>query len=214
MSTPLVVVGAGGFGREVLDIVEALNRAAETNVFEIMGVVDANPSAENLCRLSARNVRYLGTEAAWREMGSRALYLVGVGNPAARQEIDKAFTASGLTAATVVHPSATIGSSFTVGQGSVLGGGVQVSTNVTLGRHVHLNSNSTIGHDSVLNDFVSINPSATISGDVRIGPRSLIGAGAVVLQGLCIGADTVVGASACVTRGVGDRSVVKGIPAR
>ncbi|TFB66756.1 acetyltransferase [Cryobacterium sp. Hz7] len=214
MSTPLVVVGAGGFGREVLDIVDALNRAAETVVFEIIGVLDANPSAENLGRLSARSVRYLGTESAWRETGSRAQYLIGVGNPAARQEIDKAFTALGLTAATVVHPAATTGSSFTVGQGSVLCGGVQVSTNVTLGRHVHLNPNSIIGHDSVLNDFVSINPSATISGDVRIGPRSLVGAGAVVLQGLCIGADTVVGASACVTRGVGDRSVVKGIPAR
>lgn len=214
MSTQLVIVGAGGFGREVLDVVEALNRAAETVVFEILGVVDSNPSADNLRRLSARSVRYLGTQSAWSETGSRAQYLIGVGNPAARQEIDDAFTASGLTAATAVHPAATTGSSFTFGQGSIVCGGVQVSTNVTLGRHVHLNPNSTIGHDTVLDDFVSINPSTTISGNVRVGTRSLVGAGAVVLQGLCVGADTVVGASACVTRDVGDRLVVKGVPAR
>lgn len=214
MSTPLVVVGAGGFGRETLDVVEALNRAAETAVFEIIGVVDSNPSAENLGRLSARGVRYLGTELAWGESGSRAQYLIGVGNPAARQEIWRVLTASGMTAATVIHPAASIGSSFTMGQGTVLCGGVQVSTNVTLGQHVHLNPNSTIGHDSVFNDFVSVNPSATISGDVHIGPRTLVGAGAVILQGLCIGADAVVGASACVTRDVGDWSVVKGNPAR
>lgn len=214
MSTPLIIIGAGGFGRETLDVVEAINRAASELVFNVLGVVDANPSAENLARLDARGIPYLGTDSAWLDGGVRADYLIGIGNPAARKVVDAAFTSAGFSAATAVHPAATIGSAVTIGEGSIVCGGVQVSTNVSLGRHVHLNPNSTIGHDSDLRDFVSINPAATISGEVTLGPCTLIGAGAVVMQGIAIGAGALVGASACVVRDVPHAKTVKGVPAR
>ena len=66
-----MVVGAGGFGRETLDVVESINRSSPAPRFEVLGVVDENPSAENLARLSARGVTYLGTVAAW--LGGSAL---------------------------------------------------------------------------------------------------------------------------------------------
>lgn len=213
MSTPLVVVGAGGFGRETLDVVEAINGALPEPTFELVGVVDANPSAENIARLTARGTSYLGTDSAWLAGGNRAQYLIGVGSPKARRRVDDAFRAAGLIAAVAIHPSAIIGSMAKIGAGSVICGGVQVSTNVTLGRHVHLNPNATVGHDSVLNDFVSINPAATISGEVVVGTGTLVGAGAVVLQGLSLGEGALIGASACVIRNVVDYAVVKGVPA-
>ena len=214
MSTPLIIVGAGGFGRETVDVVESINRAAREPVFDILGIVDADPTDENLLRLKARGVPYIGTVSDWLASGNSAKYLIGVGDPGARQRIDEAFCAVGRDAAVAIHPSAAIGSAAAIGDGSIICGGVQVSTNVALGRHVHLNPNATIGHDSVLNAFVSINPAATISGEVSIGTRTLVGAGAVVLAGLRIGPDALIGANACVVRDVGEATTVKGVPAR
>lgn len=214
MSTELVVVGAGGFGRQTLDVIEALNRAADAPVFDVLGVVDTNPSDLNRERLEHRGVPYLGTVAEWLAFDYAALYIIGIGDPVARQRLDRAFLAAGRAAATAVHPSASIGSQAAIGDGTVVCGGTQVSTNVRLGRHVHLNPNVAIGHDAVLHDFVSVNPGAIVSGDVEVGERTLIGAGAVILQGLVVGSDAVVGASACVVRHVFGDTVVKGVPAR
>lgn len=214
MTTPLVVVGAGGFGRETLDVVEAVNEASDTLVFEILGVLDSGPSDVNLARLAARGIPFLGSEDAWLEENGKAEYLIGIGSPVIRRTVDEKFVAAGLSAATVVHPAATVGSQATLAGGVVICAGAQVSTNVTLGRHVHLNPNSTIGHDSQLGDFVSVNPAAIVSGEVIVGSGVLVGAGSVILQGLTVGEKAVVGAAACVTRNIDLGLVVKGVPAR
>lgn len=204
--TDLVVVGAGGFGREALDVVEAVGS------HRLLGVLDDSPSDLNLERLAARGIRYLGSVGQWTAAGDRAEYLIAIGSPAARERVAAQF--AGYTAATLVHPLAGVGSANVIGAGSIVCAGVQISTNVRIGRHVHLNPSAVVGHDTVIDDFVSVNPAATISGDVRVGQRVLVGAASVILQGLCVGADAVVGAAACVVRDVAPGATVKGVPAR
>lgn len=212
MSIQLVVVGASGFGRETLDVVVAHNAARPDSAFEVLGVLDDAPSKENLARLAHRNISYLGGVDAFLAHHDPILYLLAIGSMNVRERLVNRFDAAGWHAASVVHPSATLGTMTSWAEGLVVCGGAQVSTNVRLERHVHVNPNATIGHDTILESFVSINPAATISGDVHVGARTLIGAGAIVLQGLSIGADTTVGAGAVVTRSVPDGVVVKGVP--
>jgi len=214
VTTRLVVVGAGGFGRETLDVVDAINRASHEPVFDVIGVIDSSPSPSNLNALQRMGVAWLGTEADWLATGDDASYLVGIGNPVARERIAKVFDDAGLVAAIAVHPRATIGSLSSLGAGTIVCAGAQISTNVALAAHVHVNPNATIGHDSHLSDFVSLNPGAIISGNVVVERSSLVGAGAVILQGLVVGSGSVVGASACVVRNVDAHRTVKGIPAR
>lgn len=212
----VVVVGAGGFGRETLDVVEAAGRAGTTDLV-VTGVVDDHPSEVTLERLAVRGVPYLGTVDEWLAGATPedgTLHLLGVGNPVVRRKLDERLTAAGRRAATAVHPAAAVGSQVVLGEGTVVCGGVQVSTNVRLGRHVHLNPNATVGHDASLGDHVSVNPAATVSGACVVGRETLIGAGSVILQGLTVGERCVVGAAACVVRDVPAGEIVKGVPAR
>ncbi|MGI8415397.1 MAG: NeuD/PglB/VioB family sugar acetyltransferase [Nakamurella sp.] len=214
MSRHVIVVGAGGFGRETLDVLEAVNSARAGSI-QVLGVLDDGPSSVNLGRLAARGTSHLGSVDAWLKQGDReADYVIAVGQPAVRRALAARFDAAGRSAATVLHPSAVIGSVCRIGPGTVMCAGVQVSTNVTIGAHVQLNPGVTVGHDTVLGQFASVNPSATVSGDCLIGEGVLIGAGSVVLQGITVGAGAVVGAAACVVRDVAERAVVRGVPAR
>ena len=213
-STQLVVVGASGFGRETLDVVVAHNEAHPESAFEVVGVLDDAPSERNLDRLAARGVPHLGRIDDFLAGHEPVAYILAIGAPAVREALVQRFDAAGGRAATLVHPSASIGTMPDWADGVVVCGGAQVSTNVRLGRHVHLNPNATIGHDARLDDFVSINPAATISGEVVVKTRTLVGAGAIVLQGLTVGADAVIGAGAVVTKDVPDGAVVIGIPGR
>lgn len=213
MARDLIVVGAGGFGREALDVVEAINAAASAPEWKVLGVVDDGPAEVQLARLEARGYRHLG---GLSEIGAHpgAAVVIAIGAPAVRARISTALDAGGAEYCTLVHPRAVIGSQVRLASGAVVCSGAQISTNVEIGVHGHINPGAIIGHDSVLAGCVSVNPGAIISGDVSIGTRTLVGAGAVILQGLTVGADVTVGASACVTRDIAFDVVVKGVPAR
>lgn len=220
MSRRIVVVGASGFGREALDVIAAVNARSLEPVFDVVGVLDDLPSAENLARLERRSVRYLGPLEPWLEaiagvdVPQGPAYVVGIGSPGIRARLAARFEAAGLRAVSLVHPTAVIGTNVGLGEGVVICAGAILSTEVVLGVHCHVNPGAVIGHDTVLGDFVSVNPSATISGAVHISDRTLVGAGSVVLQGLSVGADVTIGAAACVTRHVPNGVVVKGVPGR
>lgn len=213
MAIELVVVGAGGFGRETLDVIEAINRAYGER-FGVLGIADDAPSDVNLARLRARGYGLLGTIGDVMARHRPGAFAAAIGAPAARRFVVGELEAAGWTAATLIHPQAGIGSATETGEGSIVCAGVQVSTNVRLGRHVHLNPNATIGHDARVASFVSVNPAATVSGEVDIDEGVLVGAGAVILQGLHVGAASTLGASACLTKDLPPGTIAKGVPAR
>lgn len=213
MARDLIVVGAGGFGRETLDVVEAVNAASDVPLWNALGVVDDGPAEVHLSRLHARGYQHLGGLEKIDAYPASAV-VIAIGAPVVRARIAAALDAAAVDYATLVHPRAVVGSQVRLAPGVVVCSGAQISTNVEIGAHGHVNPGAIIGHDTILSEVVSVNPGAVISGEVQVGAFTLIGAGATVLQGVCIGEEVRVGASACVTKDIAAGMTVKGVPAR
>lgn len=192
MAMPLVVVRAGGFGRESLDVVDAASTASGTPIFDELSVADSAASDASLDHLNSPAIPFL--ENDWPRLDVRAEYLVGICAPSARWKIDERFAAHG--------------SQLTFSEGVIVSAGVQVPTNFSLGQLAHLNSDSQSGHDFQLNNFFSVEPTAVISTDITMG------AGCVVLPALTARDDVIVVAAAGVTRDIERSLTVKGVPAR
>jgi sugar O-acyltransferase (sialic acid O-acetyltransferase NeuD family) len=203
----LVIVGAGGFGREILDVLDA----AEGLPGDFVGFVDDSCAMVEL--IEAMGERLLGSIDVMTDLAHE--YFVGVGDPAVRRSLDEKLVGFGCVAAQPArHRTASIGRLVQLGPGTVVCGGANITTNIVAGRHLHVNLGATIGHDCVIGDFVTLAPSVNISGNVTIGDCVEFGTAAVVLPGLTIGAGATVGAGAVVTKSVEPGVTVVGVPAR
>lgn len=214
VSTPIVIIGAGGFGREVLDIIRAKNdEVAESHLgWNFLGFID--DGAPNRERLDRVNATHLGGMSSLADLPEGTTYVIGVGTGSVRRELDRQASAAGFEPETLIHPSATIGADVTLGPGTIVCAGVRITTNIRTGRHVHLNINATLGHDSVLNDYVTVNPLAAVSGDVVIGEASTVGTTACINQGVSVGAGSMIASGGAVTTDVPDDVMVAGVPAK
>jgi sugar O-acyltransferase (sialic acid O-acetyltransferase NeuD family) len=208
----VVIIGAGGFGRETLDVLTAQEQArpgGEARRRFLGFLDDGSPDADLLARLGAA---HLGPVAHLASLEG-ATYLIGVGDPGRRQALDRKATELGAEPASAVHPDATW-ADVELGPGAVVTAGVRLTNNIRLGRHVHLNLNCTVGHDAVLGDYVTVNPLASISGNVTLRDRVTVGTGANIIQGVTVGDDAVIGAGAVVLDDVQAGATVVGVPAR
>lgn len=203
---PLVIIGCGGHGREVLDIVEAANAAALT--YDVLGFLDDDPGQAELAE--RRGVQVLGPVPELSRID--AAYVIGVGSGETRRCI--AERADGQPVDRLVHPAATLGSDLRIGPGAVIAAGARLTTNITLGRHVHLSVNATLSHDCTLDDYVTLNPGSNVSGNVSLGAGATLGVGSSVMQGVSVGAATTVGAGAVVVDDLPAGVTAVGIPAR
>ncbi len=206
--TPLVIVGAGGFGREALGLVRDINAVRPT--FDFLGFLDdGDVDLERLGRLGAR---VLGTSARLADL--EASYVIAIASPGSRRSIDRLARAASRRAATLRHPLASIGADVRIGDGSIVAGGVYLTTNIEVGRHSVVNLDCTVGHDAIIGDMVTIHPGVHISGAAVIEDGATLGTGCMVLPGVRVGAGSVVGAGAVVGRDVAPSVTVVGPMAR
>lgn len=211
MAELLVVIGAGGHGREMADVALAVNASAPQPVWDVLGFIDdGGPDPELLYR---RNADYLGTRSHIAEHAG-AYYVVGVGTPQLRRVLANAAQEAGLVATTLVHPASTMGLDVEIGAGSIVCSHASITTNVRLGRHTHVSLNASVAHDARLGDFVTVLPGARVSGSVVLEDDVYVGTNAAIIQGIRVGRGAVIGAGAVVIGDVEPGATVAGVPAR
>ena len=204
----LVIVGAGGHGRELFATLAVAN--AEAPLFRVLGFVDDRDDHPE--RVQALGAERLG-DVAWLE-ANPSLYALGIGTSHVRRTLVNRLDAADCRPATVIHPGAEIGPQVELGPGVVVYARSVITTNVRIGAHTHLNVGCAVQHDSTVGDFVQISPGVLVNGDCTIGDGVFLGTGAIVTRGCSVGAGARVGAGAVVLEDVAPGTTVVGTPAR
>ncbi|MDI7277432.1 MAG: acetyltransferase, partial [Anaerolineae bacterium] len=192
----ILIVGAGGHGQVVADILLAARRDGEDVL--PAGFLDDDPA---LLGTSHLGLPVLGAVARWRELGHDAL-LVAIGDNAARRRLFLALREQGARFANAIHPAATLARDVRLGEGVVICAGAVVGTGSLVGDGVILNTASTADHHSRLGAFAHLAPGVHLGGNVTVGEGALLGIGSAVVPGCTVGDWAVVGARAAVIRGV------------
>jgi sugar O-acyltransferase (sialic acid O-acetyltransferase NeuD family) len=203
----VIVIGAGGHGQVVADALQAASDAgaAATPV----GFVDDAALAGS----SILGLPILGTTAELTSLEFDAV-VVAIGGNATRRTLSLKLRERGIPFASAVHPAATIARNVELGAGAMVCAGVVVNTGAVIGDGVILNTACSVDHDSRIGHFAHIAPGVHLAGEVRVGEGALVGIGSAVTPGRTIGSWAIVGAGSVVTRDIGDREKVAGVPAR
>lgn len=205
----LCLIGAGGFGRQVLAILESPRNGDPA----FSKVVFAGDSAEVGSAIGPWTV------VASDSVGGGDFFVVTVSSAEIRRRLVGQAMANGATPHSLVAESARISSLATVGEGAVLCDFAVVEPYARIGRHFHGNVGAFVAHDCVVGDFVTFGPYAVCNGNVHIGNDAYVGAGAMIRQGiphqpLRIGAGATIGMGSVVISDVPAGAVVVGNPAR
>lgn len=209
---PLLIVGAGGFGRETAAAVHAVNSAQPR--WTVLGFLDDDLALRDR---QLEGVRVLGPLAEGLTVHPAASLVVCTGRPDnyfSRPLIVRRLARMTRRFATVVHPAASLGVSVSIGRGSVVLAGAVATASCRIGDHVAVMPHATITHDDDIGDFATLAAGVRLGGGVQVGRGAYLGAGAVVREGLTIGAWSLVGMGAVVTRPVPPGEVWYGVPAR
>ena len=206
----IVIIGAGGHGREVADI---LRQQRGQSIGVVLGFVDDNLSLHGSM---LDGLPVLG-DLNWLHEDSDAKdvsVICAIGEPAVSRRVVSRASGYGLEFANAVSTSSTVSEFSKLGRGVMVFPGVAVNTGAVIEDHSILNLSATVSHDTKVGRHTNINPGAHLAGNVTVGEGCYIGMGANVLQGVSIGEWSIVGAGAVVTTDLPANVTAVGVPAR
>lgn len=201
----LVIIGAGGFGREVLSWARDCQNLPRRQVY-----IDDNPLARTDARLTAPVV---ATVAAY-EPQKGDLFLCAIGTPAARRITTELISGRGGRFAKLIHPLSKVTSSAEISDGSIICPFGLVSVDAKIGKGAVVYYHSSVDHDVSVGPFCQISGHCDIAGAAVLGAEVFLGTHAAVLPRVIVGDGVVVGAGAIVTKNIAAKQTVAGVPAR
>lgn len=204
----LIIVGASGFGRELLMVIKEINKVKEE--WNVIGFIDDNLNALEGYECSHSILSTIDDS----KPDDNTLFALGIAAPLVKKSVVAKLKNRGAKFATIIHPTAKIGDATTIGEGLILFSYADISVNCNIGDFVFLNSFAQIGHDSVLGNYCTLFPNSSIAGGSILEEGVLIGTGASTYPGIKIGNNATVGMNSAVIRNVKENTTVMGVPAK
>ncbi len=202
-----VIIGAGGHGRVVLDIMQ------HEGLHEVVGFLDSNSDLHGRLMDGVEVLGPIQRLAGLKEQGVRGA-IVAVGHNGTRRSFGEQVQRLGHELVSAIHPSANIASNVSIGRGVVVAAGALVCAHCQIGDGVILNTGCLVDHETMIGTACHLCPGVKIAGRVTIESGAFVGIGATVIQHVRVGHDSVIGAGAVVLKDVPPMSTVVGLPAR
>ena len=201
----LVIIGAGGFGREILAWA-----GASSDAWTIKGFLDDNLAIRNDPRLRAPVLGRIEDYAPEPD----DVYLCAIGAPAMRRATTGTIKGRGGRFVRLVHPSAVVADGAQLGEGVIVCPLALVSADARIEEGAVVYYHSSVDHDVVVGPFSQISGHCDIMGGATLGAGVFLGSHAAILPRVKVGDRAIVGAGAVVTSDVPDDTTVVGMPAR
>ncbi len=202
-----VIIGAGGHGKVVLDILRAMG------TLRPVGFVDADVS---LAGSTIGGLPVLGPVNLLPKLKLQKVKaaIIAIGDNAIRRTYAARVLEHGFQLINAIHPSAVVSPSAKIGMNVVIAANVVICAEAEIADSVIVNTAAVVEHECVVGEGVHICPTAALAGRVTVESGAFIGIGAKVIQCRSIGADAIVGAGAVVITDVPAGATVVGVPAR
>lgn len=206
----IVIIGAGGFGREVKMLIDQINYLEKK--YEFIGFYDDNIPKGSL----VNGFKVIGTVDELVQVNYSLEIVISIADPLLKKKIYETLNKnSNLNFPSLIHPNVLIAEDeVVIGYGCVICASNIITVNIIVGNFVLLNLGCTVGHDTKIGDYCSFMPSVNISGDVIIENSVYVGTGAKIINSLTIGNSTIVGAGAVVSKSLPEKCTAVGIPAK
>ena len=206
---PVVVYGAGGYGRETVQLIEDIN--AHRARWDLLGYIDDDPSTHGR---EVNGLPVLGGLEWLNSEGPNVRIALGVGSPTAKRRIVARVGSDNQRFITIVHPSVRLCRWLEIGPGTSIAAGTMLTVNIHIRAFVSVNRVCNISHDCRVGDFATVAPASNLSGGVELGTGCEIGSGVTTIEGVRIGEWTIVGAGAVVASDLPANCTAVGVPAR
>ena len=203
MHNKLIIIGVNGHGKVVADIALAMHKYKEIAFL-------CNYEKKKECM----GFPILGRNADAVKYIDEADFFVAIGESEMRKRLLEELKALGAAIATLIHPTAVIGSRVEIGEGTVVMPGAVINAESVIGRGCIINTCSSVDHGCVLGDYVHVAVGAHLCGIVKAGENTWIGAGATVINGVNICSDCMIGAGAVVVKNIKEAGTYVGVPAK
>ncbi len=203
----LIIVGAGGFGREVY--AWARQTFDFGREWRFRGFLDDNPEA-----LAGMDYPPILGDIGSYSVGENDYFLCGLGKPELKQKVIGLLLSRGAKFTTLVHPTVVMGNNVHIGVGVILCPRVVLTSDIRIGNFVTLNVGSAVGHDSIVGDFTQTSAFCDITGGVTVGEGVFMGSHAAILPRVTVGEHAVIGAGSVAIRNVAAYMTIYGNPAR
>lgn len=206
----IVIIGAGGFGREVKMLIDQINYNKKK--FDFIGFYDDNIEKGSMIN----GFKVLGSIDELLQVDYNLEVVISIADPTIKKKIYETINCNHfISFPTLIHPNVLIGTDeVSFGYGCIICASNIITVNISIGNFVILNLGCTVGHDTKIGDYCSFMPSVNISGGVIIENSVYVGTGAVVIQVVKIGKWATIGAGAVIIHDVPDFAVVVGNPGK
>tara|TARA_B110000285_G_scaffold134260_1_gene150510 strand:- start:746 stop:1381 length:636 start_codon:yes stop_codon:yes gene_type:complete len=203
----MIIIGAKGFAKEVLEIAHQLNLLENLVFFD-----DISEDSDDLVYNQFKVLRTDNeVKTHFAEFGNE--FTLGIGNPKVRQLLEAKFNSLGGELVSLISPKADIGYfDVTIKPGANILSNVIIANGCKIGKAALIYHNAQITHDCTVGDFCELSPGATMLGASQIGNNVSLGANSTILPKITIGNNCIIGSGSVVTKDIPENSIVVGVP--